>query len=170
MRSYQAHDDCPKYGTPSGPASHNAPLSDVHQSDAESDAPGAGPSETKSTNEYDDTHVSASLRSVAFSAFAPPGRDLSQSWVVNSACSIRLTAFRSDFVSFDPPSGTSHVGGVGVDVRGRGKIAIAIPFIYGQIIHRSFHALHTLYLSARCEQRIGRLRSVRCMMCLQSCY
>jgi hypothetical protein len=40
-----------KYGAPSGPSSHNALLTDVHHSDAESDAPGAGPFEMKCTSD-----------------------------------------------------------------------------------------------------------------------
>jgi hypothetical protein len=47
------------------------------------------------------------------------------------ASPINLTAFRSDFMSFDPPSDTSRVGGVGVDVRGSGKVAIFIPLVSG---------------------------------------
>jgi hypothetical protein len=96
------------------------------------------------TDEYDDTEVSATFCSIAFFASAPPGRDLSQFWVVDYACSINLTAFRSDFVSFDLPSGISRVGGEGVDVRGSGNVEIAIPLVYGRIIRRTLHTVHTL--------------------------
>jgi hypothetical protein len=53
--------------------------------------------------------------------------------VVDYACSVNLTAFPSDFASFDPPSTTSRVGGWGVDVLGNGKVEIAITLVYGQI-------------------------------------
>jgi hypothetical protein len=81
------------------------------------------------TDEYDETEVGTTFCSIAFSASTPPGRDLSDFWVVDSAFSINLTAFRSDFVSFDPPSGTSRVGGVGVDVLGSGNVEINIPLV-----------------------------------------
>jgi hypothetical protein len=68
------------------------------------------------TDEYHDTEVSVPFNSVAFSSSLTPGRDLSQFSVVDSACSINLTAFRSDFVTFTPPSAPSRVGGAGVDV------------------------------------------------------
>jgi hypothetical protein len=55
------------------------------------------------TDEYDDTEMSVPFNSVAFSSSLTPGRDLSQFWVVDSARSISLTAFRSDFVTFTPP-------------------------------------------------------------------
>jgi hypothetical protein len=106
------------------------------------------------TGEYDDTKV------IAFSASAPPGRYLSQLWVMDFAWSINLTTSRSDFESFDPPSGTSRVGGVGVDARGSGKVAIAIPLVSRHIIYRTIHALFTHDLSARFAQHIGRPLSV----------
>jgi hypothetical protein len=68
--------------------------------------------------------MSVPFSSVAFSYALAPGRDLSQFWVTDSAYSINLTAFRSDFVTFDPPSVTSRVGGVGVDVTGIGTFQI----------------------------------------------
>jgi hypothetical protein len=152
-----------KYGAPIGQASHNALLSDMHQSNTDGDAPGAGPSERDCTDEYDDTEVGTTFCSVALSASTPPGRDLSNLMVIDSACSINLTAFRSDFVSFDPPSGTSRVGGVGVDVLRSGNVEISIPLVSGQTIRRTFHALYTPDLSARSAQRIGRLLSVSSM-------
>jgi hypothetical protein len=97
-----------KYGAPSGHASHNALVSDMQQLDTRGDAPGAGPSEMECTDEYDDTEVGITFCSIALSASTPPGRDLSDFWVVGSACSINLTAFRSAFLS-DPPSGTFRV-------------------------------------------------------------
>jgi hypothetical protein len=62
-----------KYGTPSEHASHNARLSDVHQSDADIDATGAGPSEMECTYEYDDIEASGTFSSVPLSASTPPG-------------------------------------------------------------------------------------------------
>jgi hypothetical protein len=122
-----------KYGAPSEKAFHNALLSDMHQSDRYGDPPGACPSEMECIDEYDATEVGTTFCSLAFSASTPPGRDLSDFWVVDFACSIYLTAFRSDFVSFDPPSGPCSVGGVGVDVLGSGNVEIAIPLVYGRI-------------------------------------
>jgi hypothetical protein len=62
-------------------------------------------------------------------------------------------------MSFEPPSGTCRVGGVGVDVCGSGNGEITIPLASGQIIRRILHAIYTLDLSARYAQRIGRLLS-----------
>jgi hypothetical protein len=91
-----------KYGAPSGHAFHNALLSDMHMTNTDVDAHGAGPSEMECADEYDDTEVGTTFCSVAISSSTPPRRDPSDFWVVDSACSINLTAFRSDFVSFDP--------------------------------------------------------------------
>jgi hypothetical protein len=112
---------------------------------------------------YDDTEVSFALISVAFSSCLTPGRDLSDLWVVDSACSIELTAFRGDFATFEPPLGSSHIGGVGVNVQGSGIVRLAIPLVSGQIIHRIVHAMYTPDLSSRSTQRISRLLGVRWM-------
>jgi hypothetical protein len=89
-----------KYGTHGGPASgHAALLSDLPAADADS-----MPTMQDCTCEYDDTEVSVPFSSVAFSSSLTPGHDLSQFWVVDSACSINLTAFRGDFATFIPPS------------------------------------------------------------------
>jgi hypothetical protein len=105
-----------RYGTPSGSAfAHVAMLSDVPADDAH-----GLPTLEDCTDEYDDTEVSVPFSSIAFSSSLTPGRELSQFWVVNSACSINLTAFRSDLTTFMPPSAPSRVGGVGVDVKGSG--------------------------------------------------
>jgi hypothetical protein len=78
-----------KYGTHGGSASaHAAMLSDVTADDTDS-----LPTLEDCTYEYDDTEVSVPFSSVAFSSSLTPGRDLSQFWVVYSACSINLTAF-----------------------------------------------------------------------------
>jgi hypothetical protein len=157
-----------QYGAPTGQASHNALLSDMHQSDTNGDAPGAGPSEMECTDEYDHTEVGTTFCDIAFSASTP--RDVTFThWVVHSACSINLNAFRSDFVIFDPPSGTSRVGGVSVDVLGSGNVEIAIPLVSGQIRRRKVHALYTHDLSARFAQRIGRPLSVSWMQSHSGC-
>jgi hypothetical protein len=145
-----------KYGTHGGSASaHAALLSDVPADDA-----GILPTLEDCTDEYDDTEVSVPFSSVAFSFSITHGRDLSQSWVVDSACSINLTASRSEFATFTPPSAPSRVGGLGVDVKGSGSVRISIRLASGKIIHRAIHALYTPDLSSRSAQRIGRLLSV----------
>jgi hypothetical protein len=49
-----------RYGTPSGHASYNALLyADMHQSDTDGDAPGAGPSKMECTGGNDDTEAVA---------------------------------------------------------------------------------------------------------------
>jgi hypothetical protein len=111
-------------------------------------------------DEYDDTEVSVPFSSVAFSSSLTSGRNLSQLWVVDSACSINLTAFKSDFVRFTYPSAPSRVGGVGVVVKGSGSVRISVRLASGRLIHRTIHALYTLDLSSRSAQRIGRLLSV----------
>jgi hypothetical protein len=102
---------------------------------------------------YDDTEVSLSFHSVAFSSSLAPGRDLSIFRVVDSACSINLTTCRDDFVTFEPPSGSTRIAGVGAHVHGSGIVRLAIPRVSGHIIH----ALFALDLSSRSAQRIGRL-------------
>jgi hypothetical protein len=88
-----------KYGTHGGSASaHAALMSDVTADDTES-----MPTLEDCTDEYDDTGVSVPFIFVAFSSSLTPGRDLSQLWVVDSVCSINLTAFRGDFATFAPP-------------------------------------------------------------------
>jgi hypothetical protein len=88
-----------KYGTVGGSAcAHAAPLSDVPADDTET-----LPTLEDCGDEYNDTEVSFPFNSVAFSSSLTPGRDLSQFWVVDSACSINLTAFRGDFTTFTPP-------------------------------------------------------------------
>jgi hypothetical protein len=73
------------------------------------------------------------------------------------------------FVTFDPPSATSHVGGVGDDVKGSGKIRIIIPLVLGQSICRTVHALYTPYMSSRIARRIGRLLHVNWMQTHSCC-
>jgi hypothetical protein len=88
-----------KYGTFGVFAfAYAALMSDVPADDADS-----LPTLEDCKDEYDDTEVSVPFTSVAFSSSLTPGRDLSQFWVVDSACSINLTAFRSDFATFTPP-------------------------------------------------------------------
>jgi hypothetical protein len=107
-----------KYGTHGSSASaHTALVSDVPTAD-----PDVLPTLEECTDEYDDSEVSVPSTSVAFSASISPGHDLSRLWV-DSGRSISLKiAFRHDFVAFDPPSTSSRVGGVGVDVKDSGTI------------------------------------------------
>jgi hypothetical protein len=134
-----------KYGTLGGSASpHAALLSDVPLDESDS-----LPTLEDCTDEYDDTEVRVPLSSVTFSSSITHGCDLSQHWVVDSACSINLTAFRRDFSTFTPPSTCSRVGGVGVDVKGNGSVGLSIRLASGHGIHRTIHALCTPDLSSR---------------------
>jgi hypothetical protein len=51
------------------------------------------PTVEECTDELDDSKESVPFTCVAFSSSIIPGRDLSQFWVVDSACSINLIAF-----------------------------------------------------------------------------
>jgi hypothetical protein len=140
-----------KYGAPSGSHSaHAAMPSDVPADDSES-----FPTLEECTDEYDDTEVSVPFSSVAFSSSLTPSRKLSQFYVVDSACSINLTAFKNDFVRFTPHSAPSRVGGVGVDVKGSGSVRISAWLASGRLIHRTIYALYTHDLSSLSAQRIG---------------
>jgi hypothetical protein len=153
-----------KNGTPGSTASaHDALLSDVSHDDPHATASEDMLTLEKCTDVQDDPEISVSFRSFAFSSSLNPGRDLSSFWVVDSACSIILTAFLGDFVTFDPPSVTSCVGGVGVDDHGSDTVKLAIPVVYGQIIRCIIYALYTHAMSSRTAQRIGRLSIVSWM-------
>jgi hypothetical protein len=159
-----------KYGVPSGPTSaHVALLSDVPADDALADDADSLPTLEDCAVVCDDDAVSVPFSSVAFSSSLTPGRNLSQFLVVDSACSINLTAFRDDFVEFTHPSAPSRVGGVGVDVKGSGLVRISVRLASGQLIHRSVHALYTPDLSSRSAQRIGRFLSVSWMQTHSGC-
>jgi hypothetical protein len=67
-------------------------------------------------DEYDDTKVGTSFASVAFASATAHVTDLSDYWVVDSACSVSLTSFRSDFSECHSSSRRSTVDGVGVTV------------------------------------------------------
>jgi hypothetical protein len=154
-----------KYGTPSGSApAHVVVLSDVPTGDID-----VMPTLEECTYEYDDTGVSVPFSSATFSSSLALVCDLSQFWVVDSACSINLTAFRSDFATFAPPSSPSRVGGVGVDVRGSGLVLISIHLAFGHAIHHTIHALYTPDLSFRSAHHIGRLMSVSWMQSHSGC-
>jgi hypothetical protein len=135
-----------KYGTPcSSVSARTALLSDVPAGDTD-----ILPTLEECTNGYDDTEVKIPFSCVAFSSSLTHGRDLTQFFVDDSACSINLTAFRSDFATFAPPSTPSRVGGVGVDVnKGIGSLQISIRVAYGQAIQRTMHTLYTPDLSSR---------------------
>jgi hypothetical protein len=79
-----------KYGTPCGSASAHAAL--LNDGTAADDLDGL-PTLEDCTDEYDDTEVNVPFSYVAFSSSLTPGRDLSQFWVIDYACSINLTAF-----------------------------------------------------------------------------
>jgi hypothetical protein len=88
-----------KYGAPSGShLAHVALLSDVPADDSD-----RLPTLQECTDEYDDTEASVPFSSVAFSSSLTPGRNLSHFRVVDSACSINLTALKGDFDSHPPP-------------------------------------------------------------------
>jgi hypothetical protein len=116
-----------KYGTHAGSASAHVAL----QSDVLTDDPKTMPTLEKFTKELDDSKVSVPFTFVAFSSSITPSRDLSQFWVVDSACSINLTAFRYDFITFNPPATPSRVGMVGVDVKGGGRVRLSILLASG---------------------------------------
>jgi hypothetical protein len=113
--------------------------------------------------------VSAPFSSIASSSSLALRRDLSQFRVVDSACSINLTAFRSDFVTLAPPSAPSRVGGVGVDVQGSVSVRISIRLASCQTTHRTIHAMYIPDLSSRSAQHIGRLLSVNWMQSHNGC-
>jgi hypothetical protein len=121
------------------------------------------------TEKNDDTEVSVPFTSIAFPSSIAPGRDLSQFWVVDSACSINLPAFRHDLVTFDLPAIPSRVGRVGDDVKGSGTVRLSILLASGEIIHRTVYALYTPYLSSCYSQRIGRLLCVSWMQSHSGC-
>jgi hypothetical protein len=93
-----------KYGAPGGTTSAHAALqSDVLVDDAPADDADSLPTLEDCADDCDDDDVSIPFSSVAFSSSLTLGRNLSQFWVVDSACSINLTACRDDFVKFTPP-------------------------------------------------------------------
>jgi hypothetical protein len=131
-----------KYGTPRlTPLMHTTPLRDIlHDISRDAlDAPTLG----KITEKYADTQVSGSFAYVALSSSLPPHPYLFQFWVVDSACSINLTAFRDHVVSFEPPSGSSRVGGVSVNVISSGHVRLAIPLV--SLSHNTPHYPRSVY-------------------------
>jgi hypothetical protein len=82
-------------------------------SEVTADDPAGLPTLEDCTDNYDDTEVSVPLSYVALSSSLTPGSELSQFRVADSACSINLTAFRGDFVTFThPPLPLAWVGSV----------------------------------------------------------
>jgi hypothetical protein len=94
--------------------------------------------------EYNDTKVSAPLSSVALTSSLTPGRDVLQFSVVDSASSINLIAFRDEIVSFESSSGSSRVGGVGIDVMGSGTVYIVNVKIEGAIRKKCVHSVSVI--------------------------
>jgi hypothetical protein len=89
------------------------------------------PVEYEMQDEYDDKEESVSFTSVAFASRASSIADMSDYLVVDSACSVNLTAFRSDFSEFNPSSRHNTVGGVGVSVKGSGLVRVPICLVSG---------------------------------------
>jgi hypothetical protein len=83
---------------------------------------------------------------------------MSQVWVVDSACSVNLTAFRREFTTFASSSDSSRVGGVGVDVMGRGIFYLATPLCSAQV-----YVALCMPFRPGSALRIGRLFSVSWM-------
>jgi hypothetical protein len=136
-----------KYAGQPPPTAH---LSDVpHDMGSVEDVAEGDAQEYDMQDEYDDTEVGTSFASVAFASAASTVADLSDYWVVDSACSVNLTSFRSDFSEFHPSSRRSTVGGVGVTVQGSGTVRIPICLISGRTVFRRVHALYTPDLSSR---------------------
>jgi hypothetical protein len=142
----------------------NAHLSDLPTDMAfEEDAADAEHLEYDMQDEFDDTEVGTSFAYVAFASSASTVTDMSEYWVVDSACSVNLTAFRSGFAEFHPSSRRSNVGGVGVTVQGSGTVRIPIGLVSGHTLFRRVHALYTPDLSSRYAQHISRMLSVSWM-------
>jgi hypothetical protein len=146
-----------------GQAPPTAHLSDVAVASAPLQDGTECPVEYDMEDEYDDTAVSVSFTSIAFTSLASSIADMSDYWVVDSACSVNLTAFRSDFYEFNPSSRHSTVGGVGVSVKGIGFVRVPICLVSGQTDVRHVRALNTHGLSSRSAQKISRLQSVSWM-------
>jgi hypothetical protein len=87
----------------------------------------------------------------------PDGFSLSQCRVVDSACSINLSAHRSDFITLTPATDTSIVGGVGVIIRGSGTVHLHIQLQSGAVITRIIHTLLTPDLITWSSQGISKL-------------
>jgi hypothetical protein len=140
-----------------------AHLSDVADASATLEDDTVCPLECDMQDEYDDTEVSVSLTSVAFTSSASSVANLSDYSVVDSAYSVSLTAFRSDFSEFNPSSRHSTVGGVGVSVKDSGLVRAPIYLVSCQKVVRHVHALYTPDLSLGAAQKISRLLSVSYM-------
>jgi hypothetical protein len=156
-----------KYAGQPPPTAH---LSDVHADMASvEDAADGEPLDYDMHDEYDDREVNTSFASVAFASSASYVAHMSDYWVVDSACSVNLTAFRSDFSEFHPSSRRSTVGGVGVTVQGSGTVRISICLVSGRTVFRRVHAFYTPDLSSGSAQHISRLLSVSWMQKHSGC-
>jgi hypothetical protein len=81
-------------------------------------------------------------------------------YLVDSACSINLTTFWSDFTDFQTPSRPSKVGGVGVTLKDSGTACVPICLVSCQTVFRLVHALYAHGLTSRSAHlgwHIGRL-------------
>jgi hypothetical protein len=118
-----------KYGHNNTVSVRAALPSDLPHADTFPHVPLDVPTLEECTDVYDDIEVGLSFNSVAFSSSLTLGRDRSNFWVVDSACSIDLTECRDNFVTFEPPSGSTRIGGVGENVKGSGTIRLAVPLV-----------------------------------------
>jgi hypothetical protein len=91
-------------------------------------------------DEYDDIAVIVSFTFVAFASCASSVANLPEYLVVDSACSVNLTPFRSDFSDFHPSSRHSTVGGVGVFVMDSGIVRVTMRLLVcGQTVSRRIY-------------------------------
>jgi hypothetical protein len=133
------------------------------------DAIGSPPEDVMEDDEYNDTAVTFSFTSVAFTSSASSVADLSDYWVVDFACFVDLTALRFDFSGIQPTSRHSTVGGVGVFVMGSGTARIPVGLVYGHTMFRRVHALYTHDLSSRSAHEISRRLTVSWMQKHSEC-
>jgi hypothetical protein len=117
------------------------------------------PHEYDMEDEYDGTAISVSFAYVAFASSASSLAGLCDYWIVDSACSVNLTSFRSEFF-FLPLSRRSTVGVVGITVQGSGIVRIPICLVSDHTVFRRVRALSTPDLSSRSAQKIGRLLGI----------
>jgi hypothetical protein len=72
----------------------------------------SSPPEDDMEDEYNENAVNVSFNYVAFTSSASTIDDMSDYMVVDTACSVNLTTYRSNFSDFHPSSRLSTVGGV----------------------------------------------------------
>jgi hypothetical protein len=108
--------------------------------------------------------VSSPLSPVALRCFPRiSSTSLSKCWAVDSACSINLSAHRADSITFNPSTEPLTVGGVGVTIKGRGRVRIKIHLQSSSVVTRDLFTLFTPALITRSSQGISILLNVRWM-------